>query len=65
LDRAMQAFTHLDGTTVMVNEHPLFRVDWMPFAGARQSGLGVGGIPHTMRDMRIEKMMVWRSDVLA
>lgn len=65
IDTAMHCFRYLDGTAVMVNEHPLFRVDWMPFAGARQSGLGVGGIPHSIRDMQIEKMMVWRSDALA
>ena len=45
----------------MINESTTFRVDSMPFAGLRQSGLGVGGIPHTMRDMQIEKMMVLRS----
>ena len=33
-------------------------------AKARASGLGVGGIPYTMREMRTEKMMVWRSDAL-
>lgn len=64
IDTAMHCYRHLDATAVMVNEHPLFRVDWMPFAGARHSGLGVGGIPHTMRDMQTEKMMVWRSDAL-
>lgn len=64
LDRAMTAFQRLNGTAVMVNEHPLFRVDWMPFAGARQSGLGTGGIPHTMKEMRTEKMIVWRSEAL-
>ncbi|SKA90469.1 Acyl-CoA reductase [Thiothrix eikelboomii] len=64
IDTAMHCFRHLDGTAIMVNEHPLFRVDWMPFAGARQSGLGVGGIPHSIRDMQTEKMMVWRSDAL-
>jgi acyl-CoA reductase-like NAD-dependent aldehyde dehydrogenase len=36
----------------------------MPFAGARESGHGVGGIPHTIHDMRTEKMMVLRSDEL-
>ncbi len=46
------------------NEHTAFRVDWMPFAGLRQSGLGVGGIPHTMHDMQIEKLMVLRSKEL-
>ena len=64
IDTAMHCFRHLDGTAVMINEHPLFRVDWMPFAGARQSGLGIGGIPHSIRDMQTEKMMVWRSDAL-
>ena len=39
-------------------------VDWMPFAGLKHSGLGVGGIPHTMQDMQVEKMMVIKSDEL-
>ncbi|MNV15012.1 Sulfoacetaldehyde dehydrogenase [compost metagenome] len=61
LDTAMQCYQDLDATAVMVNENTLFRVDWMPFAGARLSGHGVGGIPHTMKEMQVEKMMVWRS----
>jgi hypothetical protein len=32
----------------------------MPFGGHRRSGLGVGGIGPTMRDMQIERMMVLR-----
>jgi acyl-CoA reductase-like NAD-dependent aldehyde dehydrogenase len=64
IDTAMHCYRHLDGTAVMVNENTLFRVDWMPFAGARVSGHGVGGIPYTMHEMQIEKMMVWRSDAL-
>jgi hypothetical protein len=27
----------------------------MPFAGLRQSGLGAGGIPHTMHGMQVQK----------
>jgi acyl-CoA reductase-like NAD-dependent aldehyde dehydrogenase len=64
LETAMHCYRHLDGTAVMVNENTLFRVDWMPFAGARVSGHGVGGIRYTMHEMQIEKMMVWRSDAL-
>jgi acyl-CoA reductase-like NAD-dependent aldehyde dehydrogenase len=45
----------------MVNDHTAFRVDWMPFGGRRRSGLGVGGIPYSMKDMQTEKMMVLRS----
>jgi len=55
---AMRAYERLDASAVMVNDHTAFRVDWMPFAGLRESGLGVGGIPHTFRDMQIEKMFV-------
>ncbi len=62
IDLAMKAYSHLNASAVMINEHTAFRVDWMPFAGLRQSGLGVGGIPHTFRDMQIEKMMVIHSD---
>ncbi len=65
LDTALRASRRLDASAVMINEHPAFRVDWMPFAGLRQSGLGIGGIPYTMRDMQIEKMVVIRSSELA
>ncbi len=61
IDCAMKAFSQLNASVVMVNEHTAFRVDWMPFAGLGQSGLGVGGIPHTLKDMQIEKMMVIHS----
>ncbi|PPR11842.1 MAG: Sulfoacetaldehyde dehydrogenase [Alphaproteobacteria bacterium MarineAlpha11_Bin1] len=64
LETAMHCYQHLDATAVMVNEHTAFRVDWMPFAGARTSGHGVGGIPYTIHEMQIEKMMVWRSKAI-
>ncbi len=64
IDRAMAAYKNLDASAVMVNDHTAFRVDWMPFAGLRQSGLGIGGIPHTLHDMQIDKMMVLKSDRL-
>ena len=61
IETAMRVYSRLDASAVMINEHTAFRVDWMPFAGLKQSGLGVGGIPHTMQDMQIEKLMVLRS----
>ena len=61
LDTALRCSRRLDASAVMVNDHTAFRVDWMPFAGLRESGLGVGGIPYTMEDMQIEKMIVIRS----
>jgi hypothetical protein len=39
-----------------VNDHTAFRTDWMPFAGRRQSGYGIGGIPWSMHEMTQEKM---------
>ena len=64
LDTAMRAYSRLNASAVMVNDHTAFRVDWMPFAGLKESGLGVGGIPHTMADMQVDKMMVVRSGEL-
>ncbi len=64
LDTALRASRRLDASAVMVNDHPAFRVDWMPFAGLRESGIGVGGIPYTMEDMQISKLVVIRSQEL-
>ena len=64
IDTAMHCYTQLDASAVMVNDHTAYRVDWMPFAGLKHSGLGVGGIPYTYEDMQIEKMMLLRSKAL-
>lgn len=61
LRTATKCVEELDASAVMVNDHSAFRVDWMPFAGRRQSGYGVGGIGHTMRDMSQEKMAIIRT----
>lgn len=65
IDIAMRVYQRLDASAVMVNDHTAFRVDGMPFAGLRESGLGVGGIPHTIGDMQIEKMLVLKSPEIA
>jgi acyl-CoA reductase-like NAD-dependent aldehyde dehydrogenase len=57
---ALRAARRLDASAVMVNDHTAFRTDWMPFAGRRQSGYGVGGIRPTMDEMSEEKMLVFR-----
>ncbi len=64
IDTIMYAYKHLSASAVMANDHTAFRVDWMPFAGLRQSGYGVGGIPYTFKETQIEKMLVIRSPVL-
>ena len=64
LDVGLRCSRRLDAASVMINDHTAFRVDWMPFAGIRQSGLGVGGIPYTFEDMQIDKQIVIRSKEL-
>lgn len=61
---AMDSVKKINATTVMVNDHTAFRVDWMPFGGRDASGLGLGSIPHSMDDMTREKMMVIKSPLL-
>ena len=58
LDVAFTAIEKLEGMAIMVNDHTAYRVDWMPFGGYKESGLGVGGIGHTLKDMMIEKMFI-------
>ncbi len=58
---AEQVFAGVDASAVMVNQHTAFRVDGMPFAGLKRSGYGTGGMPYTIEDMQIEKMLVWHA----
>jgi acyl-CoA reductase-like NAD-dependent aldehyde dehydrogenase len=64
LDTALRTTRRLDAAAVMVNDHTAFRVDWMPFAGLKESGLGTGGIQYTMEDMQVKKLVVIRSKEL-
>ena len=61
---ALRAHRRLRGMSVMVNDHTAFRVDSMPFGGHLASGLGLGGIGYSMRDMSLERMFVVRSSEL-
>ena len=63
MDKVFEAVKAFDAAAVMVNDHTAFRVDWMPFGGRKLSGMGVGGILPTMRDMTEEKLVVMKSDV--
>jgi acyl-CoA reductase-like NAD-dependent aldehyde dehydrogenase len=64
LDVALDCIQQLNATAVMVNDHTAFRVDWMPFGGRDASGLGLGGIPHSIHEMTREKLMVFKSAAL-
>lgn len=58
IQTATFAYQQLNASAVMINDHTAFRVDWMPFAGLKESGQGVGGIPYTLEDMQTTKLMV-------
>ena len=58
LDEILYFYKNINASAVFHNDHTAFRVDWMPFAGLKNSGHGVGGIKYTMHDMQIEKMLV-------
>lgn len=64
LDVAMYAVQRLNATAVMVNDHTAFRVDWMPFGGRKESGLGMGGIKYSALEMSQEKLVVLKSPLL-
>ena len=64
INAALQSAKDLNAAAVMINDHTAFRVDWMPFAGRKSSGLGVGGILPTMIEMTEEKLIVFRSKLI-
>jgi acyl-CoA reductase-like NAD-dependent aldehyde dehydrogenase len=64
INTAMRVYKRINASAVMLNDHTAFRIDGMPFAGLKQSGLGVGGIPYTIEDMQINKMLVINSPEL-
>ncbi len=55
---AMDVAKKLEASAVMINDYTTFRVDWMPFAGRKHSGYGIGGIGYSMKDMLEHKMLV-------
>ncbi|SGZ92741.1 Non-phosphorylating glyceraldehyde-3-phosphate dehydrogenase (NADP) [Bathymodiolus thermophilus thioautotrophic gill symbiont] len=57
-ETAMTIAKKLQASAVMINDYTTFRVDWMPFAGRKHSGYGIGGIGYSMRDMLEHKMIV-------
>jgi len=58
LKSSLELADRLDASAVMINDHTAFRADWMPFAGRKHSGYGIGGIGYTMHDMVQSKMVV-------
>lgn len=53
-----QAFESLELGALIVNDVNGFRVDQMPYGGAKRSGLGREGIGHAIREMTEERLLV-------
>lgn len=58
IDKAFSLSKQLNAAAVMINDHTAFRVDWMPFGGRNSSGIGVGGIQYTIKEMMQDKLVV-------
>ncbi|RMG43897.1 MAG: aldehyde dehydrogenase family protein [Candidatus Dadabacteria bacterium] len=58
IDSALYCAREIDARAVIVNNSTAFRVDWMPFGGARASGLGTGGVRDSIIDMSNKKLIV-------
>lgn len=53
-----QAFERLEVGALIVNDVNSFRVDQMPYGGAKQSGLGREGMRYAIREMTTERLLV-------
>ena len=53
-----RAFERLEVGGLMVNDVNTFRVDQMPYGGAKQSGIGREGMRYTIREMSEERLLV-------
>lgn len=62
INHAFQAADQLRATAVMINDHPAFRADWMPFGGAGLSGQGMGGVSAAMHELQLEKQIILKSN---
>lgn len=60
LRHAMRAWDELEQGGVIVNDVPSFRVDNMPYGGAKASGIGREGVRYAIEDMSDIRLMVIR-----
>jgi acyl-CoA reductase-like NAD-dependent aldehyde dehydrogenase len=60
LRHAMLAWDALEQGGVIVNDVPSFRVDNMPYGGAKSSGIGREGVRYAIEDMSELRLLVMR-----
>ena len=54
-----RAHERLEVGAVMINNVPGFRVDWMPYGGVKESGVGREGVRYAMEDMTEARLLVY------
>ncbi|MEK7668129.1 MAG: aldehyde dehydrogenase family protein [Gemmatimonadota bacterium] len=60
--RLMHAWDHLDVGGVMGNDIPSFRVDRMPYGGAKASGLGREGVRYAIQEMTEPRLLTIQTE---
>lgn len=60
LAHAWQAFETLEVGGVIINDAPIFRVDHMPYGGAKASGLGREGVRYAMEELTDLRLLALR-----
>lgn len=58
INKAMQAWDHIEAGGVIINDVPTFRVDNMPYGGVKDSGFGREGVKYAIEDMTEIRLMV-------
>jgi acyl-CoA reductase-like NAD-dependent aldehyde dehydrogenase len=61
LANAAYASDHLEYGGVIINDIPTFRVDNMPYGGAKDSGFGREGVRYAMEEMSEVRLIVVNS----
>lgn len=61
IGRAFRAARELQFGGVMVNDVPAYRVDHMPYGGAKSSGIGREGPRYAVEEMTELKLICWRA----
>jgi acyl-CoA reductase-like NAD-dependent aldehyde dehydrogenase len=60
--RIMQAWDRLDVGGVMGNDIPSFRIDRMPYGGAKASGLGREGVRYAIQEMTEARLLTLQAE---
>jgi len=61
IQKAFRSARKLKMGGVLINDVPMFRMDHMPYGGAKQSGLGREGPRYALEEMTEPKLICWKA----